>query len=40
MLKAGYSGPWGIEILSKELRQKSLNEAAARAFETTIAQFD
>jgi sugar phosphate isomerase/epimerase len=40
MLKAGYSGPWGIEILSKELRKKSLNEAAERAFETTIAQFD
>jgi len=39
MLKAGYSGPWGIEILSQELRKKSLGEAAARAFETTIAQF-
>jgi sugar phosphate isomerase/epimerase len=39
MLKAGYSGPWGIEILSKELRQKSLQEAATQAFQTTIAQF-
>jgi sugar phosphate isomerase/epimerase len=39
MLKAGYSGPWGIEILSQELRKKSLGEAAVRAFETTIAQF-
>jgi sugar phosphate isomerase/epimerase len=39
MLKAGYSGPWGIEILSKELRKKSLEEAATHAFRTTIAQF-
>jgi sugar phosphate isomerase/epimerase len=39
MLKAGYSGPWGIEILSKELRKKSLDEAAVRAYGTTIAQF-
>jgi sugar phosphate isomerase/epimerase len=39
MLKAGYSGPWGIEILSKDLRKKSLQEAATHAFNTTIAQF-
>jgi sugar phosphate isomerase/epimerase len=39
MVKAGYSGPWGIEILSKELRKKSLDEAATRAFNTTLAQF-
>ena len=40
MLDAGYSGPWGIEVLSKELRNKSLDEAATRAFDTTIAQFE
>ena len=39
LLKAGYSGPWGIEVLSKELRPLPLKEAAARAFRTTIAQF-
>jgi sugar phosphate isomerase/epimerase len=39
MLKAGYSGPWGIEVLSHELRKKSLEEAATSAFQTTIAQF-
>jgi len=39
MLKAGYSGPWGIEVLSEDLRKKSLEEAAIRAFNTTIAQF-
>jgi sugar phosphate isomerase/epimerase len=40
MMDAGYSGPWGIEVLSKELRKKSLEEAAAQAFKTTLAQFD
>jgi sugar phosphate isomerase/epimerase len=39
MLNAGYSGPWGIEILSKELRKKSLDEAATHAYDTTLAQF-
>ncbi len=39
LMKAGYSGPWGIEVLSQELRKKSLKYAATHAFETTIAQF-
>ena len=39
MLNAGYKGPWGIEVLSKDLRKLPLNEAAARAFNSTIAQF-
>ena len=39
MLKAGYDGPWGIEVLSRDLRKLSLEEAATRAFSTTIAQF-
>ena len=39
VLAAGYNGPWGIEVLSKELRKKSLTEAATQAFNTTIAQF-
>jgi sugar phosphate isomerase/epimerase len=39
LLKAGYDGPWGIEILSRDLRKKSLEEAATHAFNTTIAQF-
>jgi sugar phosphate isomerase/epimerase len=37
--KAGYKGPWGIEILSQDLRKKPLEEAATHAFNTTIAQF-
>jgi sugar phosphate isomerase/epimerase len=39
LLRAGYAGPWGIEVLSEGLRKKSLKEAATRAFNTTIAQF-
>jgi sugar phosphate isomerase/epimerase len=39
LLEAGYAGPWGIEILSQDLRKKTLVEAATRAFDTTIAQF-
>ncbi len=39
LLEAGYDGPWGIEILSQDLRKKPLEEAAVRAFNTTIAQF-
>jgi len=39
LLKAGYKGPWGIEVLSQELRDKSLEELTTRAFQTTMAQF-
>jgi sugar phosphate isomerase/epimerase len=37
--KAGYMGPWGIEVLSAELRTRPLGELTARAFQTTMAQF-
>ncbi|MBZ5598507.1 MAG: sugar phosphate isomerase/epimerase [Acidobacteriia bacterium] len=39
LLKAGYNGPWGIEVLSEKLRKMPLEEVTARAFNTTIAQF-
>jgi sugar phosphate isomerase/epimerase len=39
MLKAGYTGPWGIEVLSAELRAVPLEELTKRAFRTTRAQF-
>jgi sugar phosphate isomerase/epimerase len=39
MLKAGYQGPWGIEVLSAELRKRPLEELVTRAFSTTMAQF-
>jgi sugar phosphate isomerase/epimerase len=37
--KAGYRGPFGIEVLNKELRYRPLEEIVTRAFNTTIAQF-
>jgi sugar phosphate isomerase/epimerase len=39
LLEAGYSGPWGVELLSDDVRKLSLEEAANRAFQTTMAQF-
>jgi sugar phosphate isomerase/epimerase len=36
---AGYSGPYGVEIVSKEHRALPLKEAAVRAFNATAAQF-
>ena len=37
--KAGYRGPFGIEVLNKELRYRPLQEIAERSFKTTMAQF-
>ena len=39
MRKAGYSGAWGIEVLSEELRKQPLAELTTRSFNTTMAQF-
>ena len=39
MLKAGYGGPWGIEVLSEDIRELPLDTLATRAFNTTMAQF-
>lgn len=39
MLKAGYDGPWGIEVLNQEARSWPLDKLVKHAFETTIAQF-
>ncbi len=36
---AGYRGPWGIEVLSEELRKWPLQRLTTEAFETTMAQF-
>jgi sugar phosphate isomerase/epimerase len=35
----GYEGPWGIEVLSNELRELPMEEIFERAYETSIAQF-
>ncbi|MGH9689064.1 MAG: sugar phosphate isomerase/epimerase family protein [Candidatus Acidiferrales bacterium] len=39
MLKAGYDGPWGIEVLNQDARSWPLAKLASHAFKTTIAQF-
>lgn len=36
---AGYEGPWGIEVLSEELREWPLERLTREAFRTTMAQF-
>lgn len=35
----GYGGPWGVEVLSDELRSLPMEEEFKRAYETTAAQF-
>jgi sugar phosphate isomerase/epimerase len=37
--RAGYNGPYGIEVLSEELRQWPLEKVVTRAFRTTMGQF-
>ena len=34
--RTGYTGPWGIEVLSQELRQRPLQELTTEAFKTTM----
>jgi sugar phosphate isomerase/epimerase len=36
---AGYDGPWGIEVLSEELRKWPLDRLTSESFRTTMAQF-
>lgn len=36
----GYSGPWAVEVFSKELAGLSLEELNTRAFITSMAQFE
>jgi sugar phosphate isomerase/epimerase len=37
--KLGYAGPWGVEVLSADLRTRPLRELTTRSFNTTRAQF-
>jgi sugar phosphate isomerase/epimerase len=39
MRDMGYPGPWGVEVLSEELRNLPMEEIFKRAYETTSAQF-
>ncbi|HWO45106.1 MAG TPA: sugar phosphate isomerase/epimerase family protein [Methylomirabilota bacterium] len=36
---AGFDGPWGVEILSDEHRQRSLHDQVTKSYATTIRQF-
>jgi sugar phosphate isomerase/epimerase len=36
----GYTGPWAVEVFSKELTLLPLDELNTRAFTTTMAQFN
>jgi sugar phosphate isomerase/epimerase len=35
----GYAGPWGVEVLSEELRNNPIDVIFRRAYEATAAQF-
>jgi sugar phosphate isomerase/epimerase len=35
----GYEGPWGVEVLSDELRNNPIDVIFRRAYEATAAQF-
>jgi sugar phosphate isomerase/epimerase len=35
----GYPGPWGVEVLSEELRNLPIEEIFNRSYEATAAQF-
>jgi sugar phosphate isomerase/epimerase len=36
----GYAGPWGVEVLSDELRNNPIDVIFRRAYEATAAQFE
>lgn len=38
--RMGYTGPWAVEVMSKELTALSLNELNQRAYQSTMAQFE
>jgi len=40
VVNVGYRGPWGVELISAQLRKLPLEVAAKRAFDTTMAQFE
>jgi hypothetical protein len=36
----GYTGPWGVEIISEKLALLPVKEMSTRAFSSTMVQFD
>jgi hypothetical protein len=39
MVRAGYPGPWGIEVLNAAHRRLPLGDVVGRAYRTTRAAF-
>jgi sugar phosphate isomerase/epimerase len=39
ILDMGYTGPWAVEVMSKELALLPLEELSKRAFDSTMAEF-
>jgi sugar phosphate isomerase/epimerase len=39
-IEHGYAGPWGVEVLSDELRNNPIDVIFRRAYEATAAQFE
>ena len=40
ILDMGYTGPWAVEVMSRELAKLPLDEQSTKAYKTTIAAFD
>jgi sugar phosphate isomerase/epimerase len=36
----GYAGPWGVEVLSEELRNNPIDVIFRRTYDATASQFD
>ncbi|HTY92242.1 MAG TPA: sugar phosphate isomerase/epimerase [Steroidobacteraceae bacterium] len=36
---SGWTGPWGIEVLNRKLREEDIHTLAPKVYRTTIAQF-
>jgi len=39
LARAGYPGPWGVEVFSEDLLNRPMEELTTRAFNTAMAQF-
>jgi len=40
VINMGYTGPWGVEVISEKLALLPLEEMSTRAFNTSMAEFD
>jgi sugar phosphate isomerase/epimerase len=38
--EVGYEGPWGVEVLSEELRNLPIEQIFERAYETSMSQLN